>query len=91
VWYYCQEKKEDERKRMQIYPEKRKDYVGDYTPVRRNPKKMIGKNTLQKSYRINDHKGGSREGRKNCLFKIIVGVLIVPASRIFVNKSRSPR
>lgn len=53
--------------------------------------KMIGKNTLQKSYRINDHKGGSREGRKNCLFKIIVGVLIVPASRIFVNKSRSPR
>jgi len=40
VWYYCQEKKKT-KKRMQIYPEKRKDYVGDYTPVRRNPK-IIG-------------------------------------------------
>lgn len=48
---------------MQIYPEKRKDYVGDYTPVRRNPK-MIGKNTLQKSYRINDHKGVLVKGEK---------------------------
>lgn len=33
---------------MQIYPEKRKDYVGDYTPVRRNPKKWLVKTHYKK-------------------------------------------
>ena len=40
--------KEKVKKRTQIYPNKRKDYVGDYTPVRRS-QKIIVKHTTKKT------------------------------------------